>query len=134
MADSAAGPSESSLEPCVVLQAWKSSPTVMNRLLQGMLVHLPPDTKKIKRDHLGENVDLLGPMINNVGFLPYTSVDFIMLYWILYTVLCDQGLRPSVNVIAEYFRRFYMGFRPMSLRMPTSNQANKFDHLFRSIS
>ena len=72
MADSAAGPevSEASLDPCVILQAWKSSPTVMNRLIQGCLVFLPPETKKIKREHLGENVDLLGPMINNLGFLP----------------------------------------------------------------
>ncbi|CAE7328630.1 unnamed protein product [Symbiodinium sp. KB8] len=69
MADSAAGPevSEASLDPCVILQAWKSSPTVMNRLIQGCLVFLPPETKKIKREHLGENVDLLGPMINNLG-------------------------------------------------------------------
>ncbi|CAE7345520.1 unnamed protein product [Symbiodinium microadriaticum] len=39
----------------------------MNRLIQGCLVFLPPETKKIKREHLGENVDLLGPMINNLG-------------------------------------------------------------------
>lgn len=70
MADSAAGPAaaEAPLEPCVILQAWKNSPAVMTRLLKGMLVHLPPDCKKIKREHLGENVDLLAPMINNLGF------------------------------------------------------------------
>ena len=72
MADSAAGPpvADASLDPCVILEAWKKSPIIMTRLMQGMLVHLPSDCKKIKRDHLGENVDLLAPMINNLGVLP----------------------------------------------------------------
>ena len=72
MADSAAGPApaDASLDPCVILEAWKKSPIIMTRLMQGMLVHLQKKRKKIKRDHLGENVDLLGPMINNLGVLP----------------------------------------------------------------
>ena len=41
----------------------------------------------------------------------------------LSAIVSDRGLRPSVNIIAEYFRRFFMGYRPMSLRMPTSSYA-----------
>ena len=32
---------------CEVLKAWQKSETVMRRLTQGMLVHLPSDAKKI---------------------------------------------------------------------------------------
>ncbi|CAE7224527.1 unnamed protein product [Symbiodinium sp. CCMP2592] len=104
MADQAAEPE---VKPCDVLSAWEKSKTVMNRLMQGCLVHLPPDTKKIKRDHLAENVELLGPLIKNVG------------------------LRMSAHVLAEYFKRFYLGYRPMNLRMPTSSSMDgeTFDHM-----
>ena len=54
---------------CEVLKAWQKSETVMRRLTQGMLVHLPSDAKKIKREHLGENVDLLAPILENLGSL-----------------------------------------------------------------
>ena len=52
---------------CDVLKAWQQSETVMRRLTQGMLVHLPNDAKKIKREHLGENVDLLAPILQHLG-------------------------------------------------------------------
>ncbi|CAE7794199.1 unnamed protein product [Symbiodinium sp. KB8] len=52
---------------CDVLKAWQNSEIVMRRLTQGMLVHLPNDAKKIKREHLGENVDLLAPILEHVG-------------------------------------------------------------------
>lgn len=52
---------------CPVLLAWQASSVVMQRLLQGMVVHLPNNCQKIKRDHLGENVDLLAPIIENLG-------------------------------------------------------------------
>ena len=32
----------------------------------------------------------------------------------------SPGLRPSVHVLAEYFRRLYVGSRPLHLRMVTS--------------
>lgn len=64
MADSAAEPE---VKPCAVLSAWEGNKTVMNRLMQGCLVHLPPDTSKIKREHIAENVELLGPLIKNLG-------------------------------------------------------------------
>ena len=76
MADEAAEPE---VKPCPVLSAWEKSKTVMNRLMQGCLVHLPPDTKKIKRDHLAENVELLGPLIKNVGFLARLTILVIAL-------------------------------------------------------
>lgn len=54
---------------CEVLIAWRKSETVLRRLNQGMLVHLPNDAKKIKREHLGENVDLLAPVLEHLGSL-----------------------------------------------------------------
>ena len=54
---------------CPVLRAWQKSPLVMNRLLQGRLVFMPAESKKFKREHLGENVDLLAPLIDAVGSL-----------------------------------------------------------------
>ncbi|CAE7464360.1 unnamed protein product, partial [Symbiodinium microadriaticum] len=38
-------------------------------------------------------------------------------------------LRMSVHVIAEYFKRFYVGYRPMNLRMPTSVDGQAFDYM-----
>ena len=52
---------------CPVLSAWQASDVVMHRLLRGMLVNLPSNCQKIKREHLGENVELLAPIIENLG-------------------------------------------------------------------
>ena len=52
---------------CPVLKAWQGSEQVMQRLMQGCVVYLPPSTKKIKREHLAENVDLLAPLLENLG-------------------------------------------------------------------
>ena len=57
-------------ETCAVLKAWQKSEQVMNRMMQGCLVHLPANCKKIQRVHLGENVDLLGPLLAELGPLP----------------------------------------------------------------
>ena len=53
--------------PCPVLAAWQGSEQVMQRLMKGCVVFLPPDTKKIQREHLSENVDLLAPLLEHVG-------------------------------------------------------------------
>ena len=56
---------------CPVMTAWHGSQIVMTRMMQGQVVHLPPQTQKIKREHLSENVDLLGPLLNHLGYLAY---------------------------------------------------------------
>ena len=50
-----------------IIKAWQGSQLVMNRLLAGCLVQLPAGCKKIKREHLGENVELLAPILDKVG-------------------------------------------------------------------
>ena len=64
-------PETSSSCDCEVLKAWQTSEVIMRRLNQSMIVYLPSDAKKIKREHLGENVDLLAPILQNLG----SSVD-----------------------------------------------------------
>lgn len=118
-------PETSSSCDCEVLKAWQTSEVIMRRLNQSMIVYLPSDAKKIKREHLGENVDLLAPILQNLG----SSVDPLKFPLFVLTMLLPRslclllcpGLRPSVNILAEYFRRLYMSSRPMHLRMPTSN-------------
>ena len=58
---------QSHVVDCPVLMAWQASNVVMQRLLQGMLVNLPNGCLKIKREHLGESVDLLAPILENLG-------------------------------------------------------------------
>ena len=71
MADSpAADPADDCT--CAVIRAWRKSEQVMGRMMQGCLVYLPGESKKIQRVHLGENVDLLGPLIAELGSLPET--------------------------------------------------------------
>ena len=74
MADSDAAAVESAAETtpnsaCPVLSLWHQSPIVMSRVTQTSLVQIPPKTVKIKREHLADNVDLLGPLINHLGAL-----------------------------------------------------------------
>ena len=118
---------EPEVTSCDVLKAWQKSEVVMRRLNHAMLVHLPSDAKKIKREHLGENVDLLAPILEHLG----SSVDPFLLpppksamhapYPKPFVSNVCPGLRPSVHLLAEYFRRLYMASRPMHLRMPTSH-------------
>ena len=54
---------------CAAIRAWRKSEQVMARMMQGSLVFLPAECKKIQREHLGENVDLLGPLIAELGSL-----------------------------------------------------------------
>ena len=57
------------LASCPVLSAWQASPVVMSRLTQASLIQIPSKTLKFKRENLADNVDLLGPLINNLGSL-----------------------------------------------------------------
>ena len=66
---------EPEVTSCDVLKAWQKSEVVMRRLNHAMLVHLPSDAKKTKREHLGENVDLLAPILEHLG----SSVDPLLL-------------------------------------------------------
>ena len=59
---------------CPLISAWQKSQLVMNRLFQGKLVFLPSGDSKFKRSHLGENVDLLAPLIDQYGPLPQLLV------------------------------------------------------------
>lgn len=77
----AAVPDEQPSYTCAVLQAWQKSQQVMNRMMQGCLVHLPADSKKIQRAQLGENVDLLGPLICELGPLPQMCIVLCIFFY-----------------------------------------------------
>ena len=79
--------SKSNLEACPILTEWQKSSVIMGRVTQTSLVQIPLKTLKIKREHLSDNVDLLGPLINNLGILVQLRV-----YMHYYIVSCLQLL------------------------------------------
>ena len=105
---------------CPVITSWQSSQIVMGRMLGGKLVFLPADAGKFKREHLGENVELLAPLIDQLGSLDEVVILAPSCYPVMHC--STAGLRPSVGLIAEYFQRFFMGCRPVTMRMPTRYQ------------
>ena len=82
---------------CPVITSWQSSQIVMGRMLGGKLVFLPADAGKFKREHLGENVDLLAPLIDQLGSLDEVVYNVVILAPSCYTMMHYQlqacGLR-----------------------------------------
>ena len=70
---------------CPVLLAWQGSVTVMNRMMQGQVVYLPPGATKLNREILSENVDLLGPLINQLGY----SAQAVSTWTCMYLAWCN---------------------------------------------